>query len=161
TASASSTGGGGSIRLRGGGGVSDGSAASSSPGGSAGPTRSSGVSAPTYRGCGNHDLVLYPLRGSGAWLGRALDTSSQAWAAGWWAGLGERPSGAGAPAGPEPVGEVAVAGAEGQLVIDGPDVASSPPRGGGQLGGVAVWFWVENFEAVSTTAEIPGLSATL
>ena len=127
-----------------------------------------------YRGCGNHDLVLYPLRGIGAWLGRALDTASQAsvaWRActrisdgseaGWLTGLWAPSGDGGAPAAPEPVAEVAVAVAEEQLVIDVPDVATSPPRGGVQLVGVAVWFWVENFEAVSTTAEIPGLSATL
>lgn len=60
-----------------------------------------------------------------------------------------------------PATDVLVAHARSQLDLDLPDVATSPPRGGQQLVGVPVWFWVENAEPVSTSAEIPGLSATL
>lgn len=48
-----------------------------------------------------------------------------------------------------------------QLVLPTPDVATSPPRGGLTLVGVPVWFWTTNTAPVSTTATIPGLSATL
>lgn len=56
---------------------------------------------------------------------------------------------------------ILVAFAEEQLDLELPSVATSPVRGGLQLVGVPVWFWVDNFEATSTTAEVPGLGATL
>ena len=50
----------------------------------------------------------------------------------------------------------------GQVDLDLPDVATSPPRGRDtMLVGVPVWFWVTEAEPVSATAEVPGLSATL
>ena len=54
-----------------------------------------------------------------------------------------------------------VAQAAAQLTISTPDVATSPPRGGTQLVGVPVWFWVRNTKPMSATAAIPGLSATI
>ena len=60
-----------------------------------------------------------------------------------------------------PGAELLVAFAEEQLELELPAVATSPVRGGLQLVGVPVWFWVDNFESTSTTAEVPGLSATL
>lgn len=60
-----------------------------------------------------------------------------------------------------PGADLLVAHAQQQLDLALPDVGTSPPRGSTQLVAVPVWFWVENFEAQSTTAEIPGLAATL
>lgn len=60
-----------------------------------------------------------------------------------------------------PAAGLLVAFAEEQLELELPSVATSPVRGGLQLVGVPVWFWVDNFEATSTTAEVPGLAATL
>ncbi len=57
--------------------------------------------------------------------------------------------------------EIAVAVAESELEVGVPDVVSSPPRGGVQLVGVPVWFWLEGVEPVSVTASVPGVSATL
>ncbi len=54
-----------------------------------------------------------------------------------------------------------VAAAQQQLVLDVPEVATSPPRGGTQLVGVPVWFWVDDAEPTATTATVPGLAATL
>mgnify|MGYP001390779576 CR=1 FL=1 len=54
-----------------------------------------------------------------------------------------------------------MASAQSQLVLELPDVATSPPRGGTQLVGVPVWFWVTNSAPAATTAEIPGLAVTL
>lgn len=60
-----------------------------------------------------------------------------------------------------PGAAILVAFAEEQLELELPSVATSPVRGGLQLVGVPVWFWVDNFEPTSTTAEVPGLGATL
>ncbi len=60
-----------------------------------------------------------------------------------------------------PAADILVAHARSQLNIDLPDIATSPPRGGTQLVGVPVWFWVQNAEPITTTASIPGLAATL
>jgi hypothetical protein len=60
-----------------------------------------------------------------------------------------------------PNAQLLAAAAERELTLALPVVASSPPRGGVQLVGIPVWFWVENYEASATTATIPGLSATL
>ncbi|MEO6987601.1 MAG: hypothetical protein ABI239_03045, partial [Aquihabitans sp.] len=60
-----------------------------------------------------------------------------------------------------PAAEILVTFAEEQLELELPTVATSPVRGGLQLVGVPVWFWVDNFDATSTTAEVPGLAATL
>lgn len=50
----------------------------------------------------------------------------------------------------------------GQVELDLPEVATSPPRGSDtMLVGVPVWFWVTDAEPVSATAAVPGLSATL
>ena len=54
-----------------------------------------------------------------------------------------------------------VAQAESQLTISPPGIVTSPPRGGIQLAGVPVWFWAPGIRPISTTATIPGLSATL
>ncbi|CAN5895521.1 hypothetical protein BH23ACT2_BH23ACT2_09190 [soil metagenome] len=62
---------------------------------------------------------------------------------------------------PVPATDLLVAQAESQLDLDLPEVATSPPRGGTQLVGVPVWFWIENYQPASTTAEVPGLAATL
>lgn len=62
---------------------------------------------------------------------------------------------------PQPNAALLVAAAQQQLVLDVPDVATSPPRGAVQLVGVPVWFWVDNFEPGATTATVPGLAATL
>ena len=60
-----------------------------------------------------------------------------------------------------PGAQILVAFAEEQLELELPAVATSPVRGGLQLVGVPVWFWVDNYEPTSTTAEVPGLAATL
>lgn len=62
---------------------------------------------------------------------------------------------------PVPLTDWVVETARSQLELDLPEVATSPPRGGVQLVGVPVWFWLANGEPVSTTASIPNLSATL
>ena len=56
---------------------------------------------------------------------------------------------------------IVVAQAAAQLTISAPDIATSPPRGGTQLVGVPIWFWVRNPKALSATASIPGLAATI
>lgn len=60
-----------------------------------------------------------------------------------------------------PAAGLLVAFAQEQLELELPSVETSPVRGGLQLVGVPVWFWVDNFEPNSTTAEVPGLAATL
>lgn len=62
---------------------------------------------------------------------------------------------------PGPSAADAVAIAQSQLHLALPDIGTSPPRGGLQLVGVPVWFWAKGAKSVSTTATIPGLSATL
>jgi predicted NUDIX family NTP pyrophosphohydrolase len=69
--------------------------------------------------------------------------------------------GAAAPAPAVPAADVLARSASSQLVLDLPEVATSPPRGGTQLVGVPVWFWVTNTRPASATAAVPGLSATL
>jgi hypothetical protein len=70
--------------------------------------------------------------------------------------------GPGAPAAPAPPAADDVArSAAAQLALAVPEVATSPPLGGTQLVGVAVWFWVAGSGAESATATVPGLSATL
>lgn len=54
-----------------------------------------------------------------------------------------------------------VAEARSRLQLALPEVATSPPRGAAQLVGIPVWFWADRSEPVTTTAEVPGLSATL
>ena len=50
----------------------------------------------------------------------------------------------------------------GQVQLDLPEVATSPPRGSDvMLVGVPIWFWVSDARPVTATAEVPGLSATL
>ncbi|CAN5494126.1 hypothetical protein BH10ACT1_BH10ACT1_35010 [soil metagenome] len=62
---------------------------------------------------------------------------------------------------PRPQAEFLAAWAQKELVLEMPDVASSPPRGSTQLVGVPVWFWVTNSKPASATVSVPGLSATL
>lgn len=62
---------------------------------------------------------------------------------------------------PGPSAADAVAIAQSQLHLALPDIGTSPPRGGLQLVGVPVWFWAKGAKSASTTAMIPGLSATL
>ena len=63
------------------------------------------------------------------------------------------------PPGPTAIDAVAIA--ESELHLRLPDIATSPPRSGLQLVGVPIWFWSVGATPVSTTAAIPGLSATL
>lgn len=72
---------------------------------------------------------------------------------GWIVGM---PGGAGGPTG----SELAGAG-QAELRLPLPRVHTSPPRGGTQLTGVPVWFWMDRPEPMSVTASVPGLSATL
>jgi len=62
---------------------------------------------------------------------------------------------------PRPDAGALVAQAKQSLVLPTPEVQTSPPRGGTQLVGVPVWFWVTNAKPAATTASVPGLSATL
>ena len=57
--------------------------------------------------------------------------------------------------------DLLVTAAQSQLTIALPEVATAPPRGGLQLVGVDVWFWVANSRPVSATAQVPGLGATI
>lgn len=72
---------------------------------------------------------------------------------GWIVGV---PGGTPTPTG----GELADAG-RAELRLPLPRVRTSPPRGGTQLVGVPVWFWLDRPHPVSVTASVPGLSATL
>ncbi len=140
--------------------------------GGSGPSRSAGPS--PWVDCWDRPLILNPSFVDGLLgpriSGRVQPTdSSVAWRhctraatgdqEGWAIGLDFAGGGGAGPV--VPATEVLVAHARSQLDLELPDVATSPPRGGQQLVGVPVWFWVENSEPVSTTAEIPGLSATL
>lgn len=140
-------------------------------GGGAGPARPAGPS--PWVNCWDRPLLLNPSFVNGLMLGSRSDLVQPtddpvAWRhctreatgveEGWMVGLDLVD---GATAAAVPATDVLVAHARSQLDLDLPEVATSPPRGGQQLVGVPVWFWVENSEPVSTTAEIPGLSATL
>lgn len=135
--------------------------------------------APTIRDCSDRSIALSGIAdGLGGWLGTAIDVTTEAPVAwrdctriadgadvGWITGL---PTGAGAPATPAapaapavPTTDQVLASARSQLQLDLPDIATSPPRGGVQLVGIPVWFWIVDDEPVTTTASIPGLSATL
>lgn len=65
----------------------------------------------------------------------------------------------GLPGGPSGADAAAVAAAG--LVVGVPEVGVSPPAGGTQLVGVETWFWVDGVEAVSASASLPGVSATV
>ena len=62
---------------------------------------------------------------------------------------------------PAPSGADAAAVAASGLVVGVPEVGVSPPAGGTQLVGVETWFWVVGAVAVSASASLPGVSATV
>ena len=62
---------------------------------------------------------------------------------------------------PAPSGADAAAVAAAGLVVGVPEVGVSPPAGGTQLVGVETWFWVVGAVAVSASASLPGVSATV
>jgi len=127
-------------------------------------------SAPVYENCTDVSLALSTvISGIGDWLGKTPSIATSAPIAyrtctrisdgtgvGWVTGLPGTPGTAEAPN-----VAVLVAQAQSSLVLELPDVATSPPRGGTQLVGVPVWFWVQNFNSTAVTAAIPGLAATL
>lgn len=127
------------------------------------PSGSAG--APTVTDCANEALGLAGLHGGiEAWLGVDLDISSSGPVAfrrctsiatggevAWVTGLEQ----------PVPLTDWVVATARSQLAVDVPEIATSPPRGGTQLVGIPVWFWLADRDPVGTTATIPGLAATL
>lgn len=126
--------------------------------------------APTVQDCSDHDLILDGLiRGIGesgsALFGGLGDVDTTTGAQFAWRRCTLIADGSdvgfftGLP--PIPTTDILVASARSQLVLDLPDIATSPPRGGEQLVGIPIWFWVENAAPVTTTAGIPGLSATL
>lgn len=136
--------------------------------------------APTVRDCSDRSIALSGIaRGLEGWLGNAIDVTTEAPVAwrdctriadgadvGWVTGLPTvaeaPPVAAAAPAVPAmPTTDQVLASARSQLQLDLPDIATSPPRGGVQLVGIPVWFWIIDDEPVTTTATIPGLSATL
>lgn len=129
----------------------------------AGQSGSSGGGSATVQNCTTIPLVLAGVAaGLESWFGGSIGETDGAiaWrrctliangsAVGWVTGLAA-----------VPITDLMVASARSQLRLDLPSISTSPPRGGVQLVGIPVWFWVTNSAPVSATASIPGLSATL
>ena len=125
--------------------------------------------AESYSDCGNVSLVLATfLTGVADWLETDIDVAtpspiawrtctrtSDAQEVSWITGL------AGAAEAEVNVLDLLIQQAHATIPIGLPDVSTSPPRGGTQLVGLPIWFWLNNHHTVSTTASIPTLSATL
>lgn len=125
------------------------------------------AAAPVYDDCHDVDLLVHAvlpvLRVFDPTAAEVPTDAPMAWRecrriadgvrVGWIVGL---PGGAAQPSS----GDLASAG-QAELRLPIPHVQTSPPRGGTQLTGVPVWFWMDRPPPVSVTASVPGLSATL